>query len=160
MTPRTYHYPTEGLGALRFIPWLDLILASMLAYLLFANPNFLIPSTRPAGYFGLLLAGATSFYFFRFDRHRRQHFETTDTALTVIGPGARRRAIPWSALHRAEFHTNTGALVLHHSARRGGAVLYPAALEHGAELVATIDAMTPLQLAAIPDLQAALARQR
>lgn len=158
MTARLFRYPTAGLGMLLFIPWLGVVFALALAYLLFGNPNFLVPSTRPAGYFGLLLAAVTTIYFVRYDWHRRQQFETTDDTLTVITATGKRRVTPWTALTRADYRTNSGALVL--TPHTGGSrfTLYPTALEHGTDLVALIDARTSLRLNQIPDLQAALRR--
>ena len=158
MQPDLYRYPRAGLGLLLVIPCLALLLALTLAYLVFVKPAFLDPSTLPAGYFGFVLAMATSAYYFRLDWHRRQAFEPGDAGLTVIGPRARRRTTAWADFTRADFHTNTGALLL---ARRTGGrrvVLYPAALERGVSLVAELDARTDLRLASIVDLQAALAR--
>lgn len=158
MQQTPYRYPRAGLGLLLVIPCLGLLLAVGLAYLVFAKPTFLVPSTLPAGYFGLVLAMATSAYYFRLDWHRRHAFAPSDAGLTVIGPRDRRITVPWADFLRADFHTNTGALLL---ARRTGGrrvVLYPASLERGAALVTELDARTDLRLAGIVDLEAALAR--
>ena len=123
MTVRVFRYPTAGLGVLLFIPWLGMVCVLALAFLLFGNPNFLVPSTRPAGYFGLLLAAGTTAYFLRLDWHRRQQFEATDDALTVLTATGRRQPIAWAALQRAEYRTNSGALVLRRHGGGAGLIL-------------------------------------
>lgn len=153
-----FRYSSAGLGPLLFIPWLGLVTVVFLAYLLFAKPVPIVPSTLPAGYFALVLATVTTIYFFRYDWYRRQQFELTDAGLTVITARGTRRTTVWSDLLQAQFRTNTGALVLSGRAGAGALVLYPGSLEKGAELLAEIDARTSLQLAALPDLQAALQR--
>jgi hypothetical protein len=158
MTATVYRYPSAGLGSLLVIPWFGLVMALALAYLVFLKPQFLVPSTLPAGYFGLLLALVTSAYFFRFDWHRRHHFEPTDAGLVVIGPRDKRELTAWSEFTRADYRTNTGALLLARGKRGRPVVLYPAALLNGSALVATIDSRTRLGLAQIIDLQAALLR--
>lgn len=157
MTTRVFRYPYAGLGSLLVIPWLGLVIALVLAYLVFLKPHFLVPSTLPAGYFGLVLALVTSGYFFRFDWHRRHQFEPTDAGLIMTGPRARKALTAWTDFTRADYRTNSGALLLLRTSGRP-LVLYPAALLNGSALVAELDRRTTLGLANIVDLQAALLR--